>query len=51
MIVLGLILLLIGWLAAISILFWIGLVLLVVGAVLYLVGGAGHTVGGRRHWY
>jgi hypothetical protein len=51
MIVLGLILLLIGWLAHISILTTIGIILLVVGAVLYLLGATGRAVGGRKHWY
>lgn len=44
MLVLGLILLLIGWLAGISILVWIGAILAIVGAVLMFTGG----VGGRR---
>lgn len=44
MFILGLILLLIGWLAGISVLLWIGLVLLIIGAVLWFTGG----VGGRR---
>lgn len=51
MIVLGLILLIIGFLANISILWTIGIVLLVVGAVLMLVGRTGRKVGGRAHWF
>jgi len=51
MIVLGLILLLIGWLVHISILVTIGLVVLVVGVVLLILGAVGHGVGGRRYWY
>lgn len=51
MIVLGLILLVIGWLAGISLLLWIGIALLVIGALLWIVGAAGHPVGGRRYWY
>jgi hypothetical protein len=51
MIVLGLILLLIGWLAHIQILTYIGIILLVIGAVLFLLGATGRAVGGRRHWY
>lgn len=50
MIVLGVILLLIGWLTGLSILYTVGGILLVVGLVLLLVGAAGHPVGGRR-WY
>lgn len=51
MIVLGLILLLIGFLTGISILWTIGIVLVVVGAVLALVGRSGRKVGGRSHWF
>jgi hypothetical protein len=51
MIVLGLILLLIGWLVGISILYTIGEILLVVGLVLLLLGGIDYPVGGRRWWY
>lgn len=50
MIVLGVILLLIGWLTGLSILYTVGGILLIVGVVLFLVGAAGHPVGGRR-WY
>jgi hypothetical protein len=51
MIILGLILLLIGILANISILYIIGIVLLVVGLVLLLLGQLGRAVGGRRHYF
>ncbi len=51
MIVLGVVLLLIGFLAKISILWTIGIVLLVVGALLAVLGGTGRRVGGRAHWY
>lgn len=51
MLVVGLILLLIGYLTGISILWTIGLILLVVGAVLWLLGSVGHAVGGRRHYW
>jgi hypothetical protein len=50
MIVLGVILLLIGWLTGLSILYTVGGILLVVGLVLFLLGSVGHPVGGRR-WY
>jgi cell division protein FtsW (lipid II flippase) len=46
MIVLGAILLIIGFIADISILWTIGLVLIVVGAVLALLGRTGRKVGG-----
>ncbi|MCX4804117.1 MULTISPECIES: DUF6131 family protein [Streptomyces] len=51
MIVVGLILLLVGFLTGISILWTIGIILLVVGAVLWILGSVGHAVGGRRHYY
>jgi hypothetical protein len=51
MIVLGIILLVIGFIAKIAILWTIGIVLLVIGAVLALLGMAGREIGGRRHWF
>ncbi len=51
MIVLGVILLLIGIFADISILTTIGTILLVIGAVLFIAGSIGRPVGGRRYWY
>jgi hypothetical protein len=50
-IILGLILLIIGFIAHISILWTIGIILLVIGAILAILGGTGRMVGGRRHWY
>jgi hypothetical protein len=50
-ILLGIILLVIGFVAHISILWTIGIVLLVIGAVLALLGMAGREIGGRRHWF
>jgi membrane protein implicated in regulation of membrane protease activity len=51
MILLGIILLVLGLIFGISILTWIGVVLLVVGAVLALLGSTGRPVGGRRWYY
>ena len=51
MIVLGLVLLLLGFLLKISILWTIGIILIVIGAVLYLLGSTGRAVGGRRHYW
>ncbi|MET0920449.1 MAG: DUF6131 family protein [Acidimicrobiia bacterium] len=51
MIILGLILMLIGFLLSVPILWVIGIVLAVVGAVLWIAGSAGHGVAGRRHYY
>jgi hypothetical protein len=50
-IILGLILLILGFALGINILWTIGIILLVVGAVLYLLGATGRAVGGRNHWY
>jgi hypothetical protein len=51
MIILGLVLLLIGLFAKISILTTIGIILLVVGLVLVLLGSTGRAVGGRKHFF
>ncbi|MFI9581308.1 DUF6131 family protein [Streptomyces sp. NPDC052236] len=51
MIVLGIILLVIGFVANIAILWTIGIILLVIGAVLWILGSLGHAVGGRRHYW
>lgn len=51
MIILGIVLLIIGFIAKVAILWTIGIILLVVGAVLFLLGSMGRAVGGRRHYY
>jgi hypothetical protein len=51
MMVFGVVLLIIGFVAHIPILWTLGIVVLVVGVVLFLVGSAGHAVGGRRHYW
>jgi hypothetical protein len=51
MIILGLALLIIGFIASIPILWTIGIIVLVVGLILALLGTVGHAVGGRRHYY
>ncbi|MER5472599.1 DUF6131 family protein [Streptomyces sp. NPDC002935] len=51
MIILGIILLVIGFVAGISILWTIGIVLVAVGAILWALGAMGHTVAGRRHYW
>jgi len=50
-IVLGIILLIIGFVAKIAIVWTIGIIVLLAGAVLALLGMAGHAVGGRRHYF
>jgi hypothetical protein len=51
MIVLGVILLLIGYFAGISILYTIGGILVVVGVILWILGAVGRPVGGRKVWF
>ncbi|NUP28886.1 MAG: hypothetical protein HOQ44_19750 [Nocardia sp.] len=51
MIILGIILLVIGFIFDIQILWIIGIVLLVIGLVLFALGSMGRAVGGRRHYY
>jgi Family of unknown function (DUF6131) len=51
MIILGLVLLIIGFVAHIGILWVLGVILLVVGAVLALAGSTGRQIGGRRHYF
>jgi hypothetical protein len=51
MIIVGLILLTIGFIAKIPILWSIGIVVLVIGLILLLLGAVGREVGGRRHYY
>ena len=51
MIILGLILLVVGFVLAIPILWTIGIVVLVIGLVLFAAGVAGHDLGGRRHYW
>lgn len=51
MIVLGVILLVIGWLTGLSILYYVGGLLLIVGLVFLVLGSSGRAIGGRRYWY
>jgi hypothetical protein len=51
MIILGIVLLVVGFLFKISILWTIGIVLLVIGAILAVLGSTGRAVGGRRHYF
>jgi hypothetical protein len=50
MIVLGIILLLVGYLVP-SLLITIGWILVVVGAVMWILGSMNRPVAGRRYWY
>ncbi len=51
LIILGVILLIIGFIAKIAIIWTIGIVVLVIGVILALLGVAGHAVGGRKHYF
>ena len=51
MIILGIILLVAGFLFKMHILWVIGVILLIVGVALMVMGRMGRAVGGRRHYY
>jgi hypothetical protein len=51
MIIIGLVLMLIGFLTGIPILWSLGILVALVGLVLLLLGAAGREIGGRRHYY
>ncbi|WP_330181399.1 DUF6131 family protein [Nocardia sp. NBC_01503] len=51
MIVLGLVLLVVGWLVGIPLLTTLGIIVLVAGLVLWALGSMGRPVGGRRWYY
>lgn len=51
MIILGIILLVVGFLLKIQIVWTIGIVVLIIGLVLLALGSMGRAVGGRRHYY
>ena len=49
MILLGVILLIIGFVAKVSIIWTIGIIAIVIGAVFAIAGFLGHEIGGRKH--
>ena len=51
MIVAGIVLLLLGLLLKVSILWTLGIIVLVVGLILLVAGSMGRAVGGRRHYW
>ena len=51
MVILGVILLIVGFVFSIPILWTIGIILIVAGAILAVLGATGRAVGGRKHWY
>jgi hypothetical protein len=50
-IVLGIVLLIVGFVAKVAIIWTLGIIVVVIGAILALLGLAGREIGGRRHWY
>jgi Family of unknown function (DUF6131) len=51
MIILGIILLVIGFVIKVAVLWTIGIIVLLVGLILALLGAAGRMVGPRRHYW
>jgi uncharacterized membrane protein HdeD (DUF308 family) len=51
MIILGIVLLIIGFVAAMHIIWILGIIAVVVGAVFAIAGFTDHEIAGRRHWY
>jgi hypothetical protein len=51
MLLVGVILLVVGFVTGISILWTIGIILAVIGAILWIMGSMGHAVAGRRHYW
>jgi hypothetical protein len=50
-IILGIILLVIGYFTGLSILYTIGGILVVIGVILWILGAVGRPVGGRKVWF
>jgi hypothetical protein len=50
-IILGIILLVIGYLTGLGILYTIGGILVVVGVILWILGAVGRPVAGRKVWF
>lgn len=51
MIILGVVLLILGFLLKISILWTLGIIAIVVGLILAVLGATGRAIGGRRHYF
>ncbi len=51
MIILGLILLVVGYFTGITLLYYLGGLLLIIGVVLLVLGRTGRAVGGRSNWF
>jgi hypothetical protein len=51
MVILGIVLLVLGYFFHVPVLTTLGIVLLVIGAILWILGSIGRPVAGRRYWY
>jgi hypothetical protein len=51
MIILGIILLVVGYFTGLGILYTIGGILVLVGVILWILGAVGRPVAGRRVWF
>lgn len=51
MIIIGLVVLILGFILKVAILWTIGIIVLLVGLILALLGAAGRMVGPRRHYW
>ena len=51
MLILGIILLILGFILGIPVLWTIGVILALIGAVLWVLGAFDHPVAGRRHFW
>jgi hypothetical protein len=50
-IILGIILLVLGYFLGVGILTTLGIILVVIGALLFILGAVGRPMAGRRHWF
>lgn len=51
MIIVGIVLLILGFIFGIWILWALGVILVVLGAIFWILGAMGRAIGGRRYWY
>jgi hypothetical protein len=51
MIILGVILMILGFLLGIPLLWTVGIIMLVIGLILAVLGSTGRALGGRRHYW
>jgi hypothetical protein len=51
MLILGIILLILGFILGIPVLWTIGIILALIGAVLWVLGAFDHPIAGRRHYW